>query len=149
MKNITSYLSNSFKSIVMLLAASLSFVLIITLFPLFGSLFVKGFSIGNVLMDNLKLLLMLSMVSVALGFFLGGLASALSKNRMFWMILGGFLFYWLMIVLVILLMSGFAVSGRDFPEIFILSVWAMVAYAVFAVPLVIFVIFFIEKWTRK
>jgi len=65
------------------------------------------------------------------------------------MIMLGLVFYWLMLLLVILVMSKFSLKGNDIVEILQLSVWAMLAYSMFAVPLVILAVFLLEKWTRK
>jgi hypothetical protein len=46
-------------------------------------------------------------------------------------------------------MSKFSLKGNDIVEILQLSVWAMLAYSMFAVPLVILAVFLLEKWTRK
>ena len=149
MKNISLFLSNSFKGMLMLLAASLAFVLFISVFPLIGSFTTSGFPLGNVMLNNLHLLIILCLVSVPLGFFLGFIAGKLKKKRIFWMILLGLVLYWLIIMLVIMLMSKFSFSGSDFSYILQLSVWAMLAYSMFAMPLVILSVFFLEKWTRK
>ncbi len=149
MKKTQAFFSNSFKGILMLLAASGAFVLFLSVFPLIGSITTSGFPLGKVLFDNLQLLLILCLVSIPLGFFLGSLAGKLKRKRIFWMIILGLIFYWLMILLVIMLMSKFSFSGRDFSEIIRLSDWAMLAYSMFAVPLIILAVFFLEKWTRK
>lgn len=149
MKSFNEYIISSFKGILILLAASLIFVLIISAFPLIGSLTTPGFPLKNVMFDNFHLLIILSLISIPLGFFLGIIAKRLTNKRMLWMILLGFLFYWLMILLVILIMTKFSFSGRDISDIFQLSVWAMLAYSFFAVPMVIMAVFLLERWTRK
>ena len=132
-----------------MLAASVAFIAIITFFPLIGSLTVDNFPLRNVLLDNLHLLVMLCAISIPFGFFLGFIASILERKRIFWMIIIGLIFYWLILLLVILAMSKFSLNGNDFVEILQLSVWAMLAYSMFAVPLVILAVFLLEKWTRK
>lgn len=149
MKRFNEYITSSFKGIAMLLAASVVFVLFISVFPLIGSLTTSGFPIKDVMLDNFHLLIILSLISIPLGFFLGIIAGRLKNKRILWMILLGLLFYWLMILLVILFMSKFSFSGQDFSDIFQLSVWAMLAYSFFAVPLVIMAVFLLERWTRK
>ena len=133
----------------MIMAASVAFILFISIFPLIGSLTTSGFPLGNVMRDNFHLLVILCLVSIPLGFFLGFLAGKLKRKRIFWMVILGLAFYWLMILLLIMIMSKFSFSGRDFVEILQLSVWAMLAYSMFAVPLVILAVFFLERWTRK
>ena len=149
MKNFNDYLVNSFKGIIMMLAASLVFVLFISVFPLIGSLTTSGFPLKNVMLDNFRLFIILALISIPLGFFIGIIAGRLKNKRMLWLIILGLLFYWLMIVLVILFMSKFSFSGKDFSDVFQLSVWAMLAYSFFAVPLVIMGVFLLERWTRK
>jgi len=105
--------------------------------------------LGNVMRDNFHLLVILCLVSIPLGFFLSFLAGKLKRKRIFWMVILGLAFYWLMILLLIMIMSKFSFSGRDFVEILQLSVWAMLAYSMFAVPMVILAVFFLERWTRK
>jgi len=116
MKNISIFFSNAFKGILMLLAASVAFELFISVFPLIGSLTTSGFPLGNVMLDNLHLLLILCLVSIPLGFFLGLLAGKLQKKRMFWMVILGLAFYWLMILLVIMIMSKFPFQAATFPK---------------------------------
>lgn len=149
MKNFSDYLANSFKGIMMLLAASLVFVIFISVFPIIGSFTTSDFPLKNVLLDNLHLLVILCAISIPLGFFLGFLAGMLKRKRIFWMIMLGLVFYWLMLLLVILAVSKFSLKGNDIVEILQLSVWAMLAYSMFAVPLVILAVFLLEKWTRK
>jgi hypothetical protein len=149
MKNFSAYLVNSFKGIMMLLAASLVFIIFISVFPLIGLFTTSGFPLKDVLLDNLHLLVILCAISIPLGFFLGFLAGMLKRKRIFWMIILGLVFYWLMLLLVILAMSKFSLKGNDIVEILQLSVWAMLAYSMFAVPLVILAVFLLEKWTRK
>jgi hypothetical protein len=149
MKKTSIFFSNSFKGIIMLLAASLVFVFFLSVFPLIGSLTTGGFPLGSVMLDNLQLLIMLCLVSIPLGFFLGFLVGKLKKKRIFWMIILGFIFYWLMILLIIMIMAKFSFSGNDFSDILRLSAWAMLAYSMFAVPLVILAVFLLERWTRK
>lgn len=149
MKKFHAYLANSFKGIMMLLAASLVFIIFISVFPLIGSFITSGFPLKDVLLDNLHLLVILCAISIPLGFFLGFLAGMLKRKRIFWMIILGLVFYWLMLLLVILAMSKFSLKGNDIVEILQLSVWAMLAYSMFAVPLVILAVFLLEKWTRK
>ena len=133
----------------MLIAASVAFIVFISVFPAIGSLTVKAFPLKDVLIDNLKLLLILCVVSIPLGFFTGILAGKLKKKRIFWMIMLSLLFYWLMIILVIIVVSKFSLSAKDFSEVIQLSVWAMLAYSMFAMPLIIMAVFLLEKWTRK
>jgi hypothetical protein len=133
----------------MLLAASLVFIVFISVFPLIGSFTTSGFPLKDILLDNLHLLVILCAISIPLGFFLGYLAGMLKRKRIFWMIILGLVFYWLMLLLVILAMSKFSLKGNDIVEILQLSIWAMLAYSMFAVPLVILSVFLLEKWTRK
>ena len=133
----------------MLMAASFVFVTFISFFPIIGSFTTSGFPLKDVLLDNLHLLVILCATSIPLGFFLGFLAGMLKRKRIFWMIMLGLVFYWLMLLLVILVMSKFSLKGNDIVEILQLSVWAMLAYSMFAVPLVILAVFLLEKWTRK
>ena len=149
MKSFNEYIVSSFKGITMLLAASLVFVLFISVFPLIGSLTTSGFPLKDVMIDNFYLLVILALISVPLGFFLGIIAGRLKNMRILWMVLLGLLFYWLMILLVILFMSKFSFAGQDISDIFQLSVWAMLAYSFFAVPMVIMAVFLLERWTRK
>jgi hypothetical protein len=149
MMNLNTFIVNSFKGVLMLLAASLVFIIFISIFPFIGSFTTSGFPLKSVLLDNLHLLVILCAICIPLGFFLGFLAGMLKRKRIFWMIMLGLIFYWLMLLLVILAMSKFSLKGNDIVEILQLSVWAMLTYSMFAVPLVILAVFLLEKWTRK
>lgn len=133
----------------MLLIASVAFVLFISIFPLIGSLTVSGFPLQAVMLDNLHLLILLCVISLPLGLCLGIIAGRLKRKRIFWMILLGLLFYWTCILLIILFTSKSFIIGTDFSDVLRISIWAMLAYSLFAVPFVILAVFFIERWTRK
>lgn len=129
--------------------ASIAFVLIISVFPIIGSLITPGFELGKVLMQNLDLLIILLGVGIPVGIMLGILASAIKRRRLFTLILSGFIFYWLMIIVIVLFATGFTFSSSDLGILFSLSVWAMLAYSVFTLPLIMVGIFILERWTRK
>ncbi|MFH0865630.1 MAG: hypothetical protein V1904_05520 [Bacteroidota bacterium] len=137
------------KGIFTLVCASLVFVSFLTFFPLAGSLTTKGFPLGHVLIDMINLLLILAGINVPLGFFMGSIAGKLKQKRLLYLSLSGFLFYWLIIVLVILIFSKFTLTSDLFSGIIRLSIWAMLAYSFYAVPFVIAAVFLLEKWTRR
>ena len=149
MNKILQYFSNSFKGILILFAASFAFILFISIFPLIGSLTVSGFPLQNIMLDNLHLLIILCAASIPLGFFLGIIAGKLKHKRILWMILLGLVFYWLMILLLLVIFSKFSFSGQDLTDLLKLSVWAMLAYSMFAMPFIIISVFLLERWTRK
>jgi hypothetical protein len=141
--------SNALKGIIVMATASIAFVLIISVFPIIGSLVTPGFQLGEVLKQNFDLLIILLGVGIPVGIMLGILASAIKRRRLFMLILCGFIFYWLMIIGVILLATGFSFTSSDLGILFSMSVWAMLAYSVFTLPLIMLGIFILERWTRK
>jgi hypothetical protein len=149
MKRFIQQLADSLKAILILLAASAAFIILISVFPLLGSLTVENFPLSDVLLDNARLLLILCVLSIPLGFFLGFLAGKIKSRRMFWLILLGLVSYWLIILATMMILSGFSLSGTGFVDLIKISLWAMLAYSMFAMPFVVLAIFFIERWTRK
>lgn len=140
---------NGFKGIFTLVCAALIFVAVITIFPIIGSFTTKGFPLTQVLLDQLHLLLILAAVNIPLGFFLGSIAGKLKQKRILILSLLGFVFYWLIILLVILAFSKSTLSMNLFASLVRLSVWAMLAYSFYAVPFIIAAVFLLEKWTRR
>jgi hypothetical protein len=140
---------NGCKGVFTLVCASLIFVAVITIFPVIGSFTTKGFPLGQVMLDQLHLLLILAAVNIPLGFFLGSIAGKLKQKRILILSLLGFVFYWLIIILIILAFSKFTVSMSIFANLIRLSVWAMLAYSFYAVPFIMAAVFLLEKWTRR
>ncbi len=140
---------NGYKGIFTLVCASLIFVAALTVFPIIGSLTIKGFPLSQVLLDQIHLLLILAAVNIPLGFFLGSIAGKLKQKRILFLSLLGFVFYWLIILLVILIFSKSNFSLNLFSSLIRLSVWAMLAYSFYAVPFIMAAVFLLEKWTRR
>lgn len=141
--------TNALKGISVMAVASFTFVLIISVFPIIGSLVTPGVELGKVLKQNLDLLIILLGVGIPVGIMLGILASAIKRRRLFTLILSGFIFYWLLIIVIILITTGFSFASSELGILFSLSVWAMLAYSVFTLPLITLGIFILERWTRK
>ena len=141
--------SNAFKGVVMMATASFTFVLILSVLPMIGSLVATGFELDKILLQNLDLLIILLGAGIPVGIMLGILASSIKRRRLFTLILSGFVFYWLVIIVAILLATRFSFSSSDLGILFSMSIWAMLAYSVFTLPLIAFGIFVLERWTRK
>jgi hypothetical protein len=148
-ENILKLLSNSIKSFLILLLSSLIFVTIITLFPLIGSLTIDNIPIGQVIKDNLKLLVPLIFVSLIISPFLGWASLKILKKRILTLTAIGLVGNWIAIIFVMLIWSNFNVNKNEIDSYLFLSLWAFVAYSVFSIPIIVPSILIIEKWTRN
>jgi putative effector of murein hydrolase len=142
-------LSNSIKSLFILLIGSLLFVTIITLFPLIGSLTIYNFPIGQVIKDNFKLLVPLIFVSLIISPFLGWASFKILKKRFLKLLAIGLIGNWIAIILVMLIWSNFNVDKNEIDSYLFLSLWAFLAYSGFSIPILVPSILIIERWTRK
>ena len=148
-ENILKLLSNSIKSFLILLLSSLIFLTIITLFPLIGSLTIDNIPIGQVIKDNLKLLVPLIFVSLIISPFLGWASLKILKKRILTLTAIGLVGNWIAIIFVMLIWSNFNVNKNEIDSYLFLSLWAFVAYSVFSIPIIVPSILIIEKWTRN
>lgn len=148
-ENILKLLSNSIKSFLILLLSTLIFVTIITLFPLIGSLTIDNIPIGQVIKDNLKLLVLLIFVSLIISPFLGWASLKILKKRILTLTAIGLVGNWIAIIFVMLIWSNFNVNKNEIDSYLFLSLWAFVAYSVFSIPIIVPSILIIEKWTRN
>lgn len=142
-------LTNTIKSFTVLLIGSLVFVIIITIFPLIGSLTMDNFPIIQVIKDNFKLLVPLIAVSILISPLLGWASYKLKKKRFLKLLLIGLIGNWIAILLVMLIWSKFNINRNDIDSYLFLSLWAFVAYSGFSIPILVPAILIIERWTRK
>lgn len=140
---------NTIKTFTILLMGSLVFVIIITTFPLIGSLTIDNFPIHQVIKDNFKLLIPLITVSIIISPLLGWASNKLKKKRFLKLLLIGLAGNWLAIIFVMLIWSNFNINKNDIDSYLFLSLWAFIAYSGFSIPILISAILIIEKWTRK
>lgn len=148
-KHKSRFLLNTLKSMSVLCLGSLAFVIIITLFPLIGSLTMDHFPIMQVIKDNFALLIPLLSVSILISPILGWAATLFKKKRFLYLLMIGTLGCWLAIIAVMLLWSHFSISINDTSNMFLLSIWAMLAYCLISAPILAPAILLIEKWTRS
>lgn len=146
---ILKILSNSVKSLIVLLTGSLLFVTIITIFPLIGSLTMDNFPIIQVIKDNFKLMIPLIAVSILISPLLGWASNKLKKKRFLKLLLIGLVGNWIAILFVMLIWSNFNINKNDIDSYLFLSLWAFVAYSGFSIPILVPAILIIERWTRK
>ena len=142
-------ISNALKGVAVMAMASFTFVLIVSLCPVIGSLVATGFELGEMLLQNIDLLIILLGVGTPVGVMIGILAPSIKRRRLFALVLFGFIFYWLAIIVVILLATGFSFSSSDLGILFSMSIWAMLAYSVFTLPLITIGVFILERQTRR
>jgi len=140
---------NTVKSFIILFLSSLIFVLIITVFPLMGSLTVDNFPIQQVIADNLKLLYPLLLVSILISPLLGWAGFKLIKKRVIKLLIIGTCGCWLVIIFVMIMWSGPGIFKTNPGSALFLSVWALIAYSFISIPILVPAILLIEKWTRK
>lgn len=140
---------NTLISLSVLICGSILFIIIITIFPLIGSLTVEQFPIFQVIKDNIKLLLPLLIVSVILSPFLGWASYKIANKRFLKLLVIGLIGNWLAIILTMLTWSNFNINFIDTGSYLFLSFWGVVAYSFYSLPILVPGILIIEKWTRK
>jgi len=143
---------NALKSFVVFFASSLTFVIIITIFPLIGSLTMNGFPIIQVIKDNFRLLIPLFFVCIIISPFVGWASYKIQKRRFLYLLLMGFGACMLAILAVMLMyfQTGFSnFNESDLNSFILIAVWAFIAYSFFSIPVLIPAILLIEKWTRN
>jgi len=141
-------LQNSFKVLGLLIATSIIFILIISIFPLLGMLTVNHLPIKQILLQNLSLLFPISIVSLLISPALALLSIKIKKYRLVFLMLVAMFGSYLSIVGLMLMFSNFTILNN--PDSFmLLSFWGFAAYSVLSVPLLFPAMFLFEKWTRQ
>ncbi len=143
---IAKILRNTLKSLLILLLASLAFVCFITLFPLIGSLSMNNFPILQVVKDNFALLPPLCLVGILISPVLGWASTRFKRKRFLYLLMFGAAACQLAILLVMFLWSPF--RWEDTGTIFLVWVWAFLAYSFVSIPILAPAILLIERWTR-
>ena len=143
------WVREAFKSVIVLAAASVVFIMALIFFTLTGSIASGSFTLGRMITDDFYLLLTLLAVSIPLGILIAPLAVSVNRKHLFWLLTFALVVYWFVILLSIFLMSKFSLNGKDLAEVFQLSVWAMLAYSYFAVPIMLLSVFLLARWTKK
>ena len=147
-EQMNDFSKNSIKSLVVLSLSSLSFVILITIFPLIGSLTMDDFPILQVVKDNFKLLIPLLIVNLLISPLFGWASCKFRKKRIFYLMLIGIGGCWLAIIFVLLMWSNFTIIN-EFGSFLVLSAWALGAYSFFSFPILVPAIIIIERWTRE
>lgn len=139
---------NSLKAFLLLISGALGFVLIITIFPVMGSLLLIDFPLWRVIKENSALLVPLSIFSFFISPGLGFAATILRYKRTLWLMIIGIVSYWLAVLFVMLVFSNFTLLNENLFNVFILALWSIFAYSFFSLPVLIPVILLFEKWSR-
>jgi hypothetical protein len=140
---------NTLISMAVLFCASLAFVFIITLFPLIGSLTMDHFPMRQVIRENFTLLPPLLAVSLLISPWLGWCSYRFLKKRFLKLLLLGLAGNWLAIAVVMLLWTGLQLSTDDIFNMLLLSFWALLAYSLYSIPVMVPAFLLIERWTRR
>ncbi len=149
MSKLSQHFKNALKGATVMVGASLVFSILLSIFPLIGSIIVSEFSLKSVLSQNFDLFLLIAGTGIPIGIMVGIITPAIKQKRLFFLTLTGLIAYWLLIIIILLFSTGFKISTSDLGNVFLLSIWAMLAYSVFAIPVLALVIFLVERWTRK
>ncbi|HEY4798660.1 MAG TPA: hypothetical protein VII99_06230 [Bacteroidia bacterium] len=142
-------IKNSIKSLAVLVVSALLFVILMTIFPLIGSLTMKNFPVQKIVFDNLELLFPMILASVLVSPVYGWLASKLAQKRFLYLFPAVFFSCWLFSVAVMYCWMKFFISSEDLMPALWISFWATLVYLSFSLPVFIPAVWVIEKWTRK
>ena len=143
-----TYIINTVKSIIILILGSFIFVLIITIFPLLGSLTMSDFPIKQVIKENFQLMIPLSAGSFIISFILGFATQKIKKKRKLYLLIIGILACWIAIIGVMLFWTKCNINPEDLSPMFLVSIWALITYSIFFLPVLIPSILILEKWTK-
>ena len=141
-------LQNSFKAFGLLIATSIIFILIISIFPLIGMLTVKDLPIKQIILQNLSLLFPITIISILISPVLALLSIKIKKYRLVFLMITAIFSSYLAIIGSMLMFSNFAILNNP-DSIMLLSFWGFAAYSVLSIPLLFPAMFLFEKWTRK
>jgi len=147
-KHNSGFVLSTLKSFAVLCLGAFAFVIIITLFPLIGSLTMDHFPIMQVIKDNFSILPPLLFVSILISPILGWASTRLKKKRFLYLLLIGVGGCWMAIIAVMLIWTHFIINLNDAGNMFLLSIWAMLAYFFMSAPILAPAILLIERWTR-
>lgn len=140
---------NTLKAFVLLVSGSIVFLLVISVFPTIGSMFLNDFPLMRALKEIFLLVIPFVVVSFILSPVLGYISIKVHKNRLRNFIMSGVLSYWFALFVTMFSFSGFDMQFNTLINLLALSVWGFAAYAFFALPVVVPVFILLEKWTRN
>ena len=149
MKPLDNFFKSTLKSFTVFSLSSLAFILIICFFPLMGTITVANFPLKQAISDNFKLFIPLLIVCIIISPLIGWACSKIKKKRFIYLLLIGFVCNWFAIISVMLMMSNFTIGKEDIETFMLLSVWGLVTYSIFSLPLLTLAIFLIERWTSR
>lgn len=141
-------LKNSLKAFFLLIVGILIFIIIITIFPLLGSLWLPDFPIGRVIKENFTVFVPLSFFSLLVSPVLGFATIRYRNKRKLKLTITGVLAYWLAVFFILLVFSDFKLLNENLFNVFVLTFWGIMAYSFFSLPVLIPIILIFEKWTR-
>lgn len=143
------YLSNYYKSLCMTFSVVALYILIISLFPVIGSIFSPGIPLSRIISENIALSLPLFLISVIISVILALALSVVKKRRIAVLISIGISGYILSVIFSMLYMADFRIAATDLANFAMLSFYSVMAFSVIVIPLVILAMILLEKWTRE
>jgi len=149
MKKTKEFLICFFKSFCASEIAAFVFILVISVIQLIFSLLNGNISFADVFFNILKLLLNLCIIGIPLSMYLALFASKIKQKRQFWMVIISFFLFWILTITIIIAKSELLFSGFYVSNVLQMSVWAMLAYSFIALPLILMLVFFIERSKKK
>ncbi len=139
--------SNILKSAVTLFASNFVVILLIIISSLPGAISLENFPIKTVVLQNLTLLLPLSVTAIIFTPLFGYTTTKATINRFLKLFILGILYFWVCVISTLLFMSNGELLKEGFMILY-LSVFAMMAMALFVLPVLIPGVYLLEKWTR-
>lgn len=145
MSGIAQNFGKAFKQMLVLIASALLFTIVRGLVSFIGSVFSDTIIFKALSIQILQLFGLTAALLIPLGLMFGLISKGNHSKKLLIHAWLGFLCYWLLVIAIIIVASGFKNIISDFWNIFQLSIWAMLAYSIYAVPLVTLLIFIIEQ----
>ena len=147
--NNKKYLNYYFKSIAMTFSVVIVFIIIISLFPMIGSIFNTYVPIKRILAENLMISLPIFMISILISIVLAIILTRVKKRRKLILISVGILGYILSTFFSLFFMSDFHMKMADIPNMLMVAFYSMTAFSLIIIPLVVFAMLILERWTRE
>lgn len=143
-----AYLNYYFKSVALTFSVVIVYVIIISVFPVIGSIFNSSVPVKRILADNFILSLPLFMISVFISVILAIILTRITKRRKLILISTGVFGYVFSTFFSLLFMSDFHITLADFPAMLLVALYSMIAFSFIVIPLIVFAMLILEKWTR-
>ena len=151
MKKLITYLKSSIKGIIFFAIASFAFVGLMFLFSLLLNYFndVKSEFWEEVSIKYLFFAVYLLFISIPVGFFIGLYNNVFSPKQIFFISFSVIFFYWLVFQFIVLFYNSFKFTNKWVLYTTNTSLYGILSYPIFILPIITILFFIIYKGIKK